>query len=132
MEKDNCCECKAKKRFEKVEKDIKEIKEDIKDISLNITKKVIGKTIKCQKCSYIWKTKSEMGYTSCPRCATKVKNESELERNKRIKEIKQEKKKKEFLENLKCPVCHQKSTGANPENMCNKCWGKAVKKTEFR
>ena len=30
--------------------------------------------IKCQRCGYQWRTKSERPYVSCPYCLTKVKN----------------------------------------------------------
>ena len=31
--------------------------------------------MKCPKCNYEWKTKTELMYVSCPSCRLKVKNE---------------------------------------------------------
>ena len=32
-------------------------------------------TLKCHRCKYIWETKSEKKFVSCPDCLTKVKVE---------------------------------------------------------
>lgn len=39
MEKDNCCECKAKKRFEKIETDINKHSEEINNIKRDLEEK---------------------------------------------------------------------------------------------
>lgn len=32
-----------------------------------------GRLVKCDKCSYSWISRSEMGLVSCPKCGSKVK-----------------------------------------------------------
>lgn len=123
---------KIEKKVDRIDNNLNKIEEDVKDIKINLPKKILGKTIKCQRCGYMWKTKSEMDFTSCPKCATKTRNESEKEKKERLIEWEKEEKRKEFIKNFKCPLCKEKSTGTNPEGMCNKCWSKAVKNTEFR
>jgi len=38
-----------------------------------MAKEVKTKEVKCNKCSYIWKTKSLFYYVTCPKCYYKVK-----------------------------------------------------------
>ena len=33
--------------------------------------------MKCEKCGYEWKTKSDKKYVTCPNCLRKIKNEKE-------------------------------------------------------